>query len=222
MSDIDGRVYGRKLLDDNGKNLSIKMAATITGIPYNTMYGYVKKYEITTVREALELKATLYKNCGGKTQNIQYKTKFGMLTVSEMHLRHEHKDEVTIEMISSRVCYHGGMSERLWGPRLQKRHNHKKKEEEEEEKILPVVAGPERIDSDFNRNTFCKTTDIIEGLLICKHYSECSEVRAATGRHSKRWVGSGECFDGEPFLGSGFNSSGRGARAFNKNGTVMT
>ena len=81
------------------------------------------------------------------------------------------------------------------------------------------AQSPTNISSDFDRNKVCRR----EGFEFrCSFYDSCSEARTETKFHHKRYKEDGSCYKGKRFKGSDPNSSGRGAREYNGNGSIRS
>ncbi len=105
------------ILDDNGKKITCNQAAKLCGISASNVRYHMTTKGVTTVKELMEIKKLIRMNgTQAFSKQLEYETKFGMLTIKEMHEIHPHKDVVNLFALRSRVHLRGGMDDLIWKP----------------------------------------------------------------------------------------------------------
>ena len=184
------QVLGRTILDEKtGKKYSMRETSEFTGIPYDTIYNYVVKYKCKTIDDVWHERGTRpYRGGFSNKKKTKHKTRYGKLTLVEIHNIHPFKDRVSLRCLSCRLHRTGGMSDSIWedlrprkgGPRSKSKHVK-----------LEYKTGNIKVSNDFDRNKFCRVGAFNNK---CRHYDSCCNARAFSNMHHDRYDPGGECF----------------------------
>lgn len=220
-----GKNSARLLDEETGKYL---LYSRIPGYSYGKVRHTCKLYpEISTVSEFKKYHDKMVENRRISRQTAAtskiWDTPYGKLTTLQVHERHEHKDNISLTLISNRLTTRGGMCPSLWWPKM---HGSTFRVRLIKEGISEPnwtnckqdneVVNDSKNDQKINRNKTCFRDN---GLIICKHYEK--RLNQYNGHPKECDVASGNKCDN--FIGEGIktrlNCSGRPVRLYSLNGT---
>jgi len=197
----------RRVKDDKtGIKHKLRVAAELTGIPYDTVYGYVTECAAKTFSDLYHLRDNRSANSGfASIKRPTYKTKYGVLTAREILDKHrelDHESKMNLPCISSRLNAAGtgdGMFDGLWDP-IRKRKGGVRTKKSTPTPVIDIPKNGEfAVLDDFDRNTFCQRSLTFCGKITlqtikCVHYSDCANSRAFTEIHQERYKKDGSCY----------------------------
>ena len=180
----------RRIADeDTGKVYTLKETATLTGIPYDTIYCYATRYKCKTLKQVWHERNTRAEKGGfGAMRKPTHETKYGYLTLQEIHDIHPDKENISLRCLSCRLNSKGGMDDSLWDKLNPRKGGPRPKSDHVK---LEYKSGRIKVEENFDRNKFCRVGSFDNK---CKHYDSCCNSRAFNHLHHVRYDPRGGCF----------------------------